>query len=145
MFDALRLLASIPALGLVLAMTAIIPALNATTGPPEQIFARLDPEYPEPRIEVKAVPTQREWLLYLDVDGFVFSEICRATTSKKPVGHAHIYRGDEKFATTYEPIVSLGRLPAGEHNFRIMLRAEDHRAFVGASGLIERQVKIVVK
>lgn len=140
-----RLLASMPALGLVLAMGAIIPALNATPGPPEEIFASLDPETPEPRIRAKVDPTQKEWLLYLDVDGFAFSEICRATTSTKLVGHAHIYRGDEKVATAYEPIVSLGKLPVGDHVFRIMLRTEDHRALVGASGLIEREVTVVVR
>ncbi|MEM8949585.1 MAG: hypothetical protein AAGA21_13650 [Pseudomonadota bacterium] len=136
---------SAPVLTLLIAMLAVIPWLNAEAGPPASVFVMLDPKTPDPRIEadVTSLPTG-EQLLRLDVDGFTFSKICAAVETNEPIGHAHIYAGKQKIAAAYEPIVSLGKLPKGEHSLRIMLRAQDHRALVGSEGLIEREITVVV-
>jgi hypothetical protein len=139
------ILRSMPATALLLALIAIVPQLNAQPGPPESLFAALDPNLPEPQISAEAVETDDgEWVLYLDVEHFAFSEICQTVDAGEPVGHAHVYRGNTKVAAAYQPILSLGRLSPGEHSFRIMLRAQDHRALVGASGLIEGWVNITI-
>ena len=136
---------SAPVLTLLLAMLAIIPWLNSEAGPPESVFVQLDPKTPDPRIEADVTSLQNgEQLLRLDVDGFTFSDICAVVETGEPIGHAHIYAGNQKIAAAYEPIVSLGRLPKGEYTLRIMLRAQDHRALVGSEGLIEREIRVVV-
>ncbi|MGI9420558.1 MAG: hypothetical protein ACR2RA_22270 [Geminicoccaceae bacterium] len=136
---------STPALAMLLAMAVLVPRLNANAGPPASVFVHLDPGRPDPRIEAQAFKAGGgEWLLRLDVAGFSFSDICTTVDEAEPIGHAHIYAGDQKIAAAYEPIVSLGKLAPGEHKLRIMLRAQDHRALVGASGLIEREIRVVV-
>lgn len=145
MIRASTIKASAPAIGLLLGMLAIVPLLNAEAGPPETVFVMLDPTKPDPRIKAEAIAAgDGEWLLQMQVDGFSFSEICAVVETGKPVGHAHVYAGDKKIAAAYQPIVSLGKLPPGEHSLRIMLRAQDHRALVGSSGLIEQKIQIVV-
>jgi hypothetical protein len=132
-----------PAAVLFLGLAIIVPTLNAEPGPPKSLFAVLDPNLPAPKIKAEAVKTDGgEWILYLNVEHFAFSEICRTVDRSEPVGHAHVYQGDKKIAAAYEPILSLGRLSPGEHAFRIVLRAQDHRALVGRSGLIETWVNI---
>ena len=134
-----------PVLGLLLAIAVLVPHLNAEAGPPASVFVRLDPGQPDPRIEAQAYAASGgEWLLRLDVEGFAFTDICAVVERGEPLGHAHVYTGDRKIAAAYEPIVSLGKLAPGEHSFRIMLRAQDHRALVGSSGLIEQEINIVV-
>lgn len=136
---------SAPVLALLLAMLVIIPRLNAEAGPPDSVFVMLDPEKTDPRIEAEVTSLKSgEQLLRLDVDGFSFTDICAVVRSGEPVGHAHIYAGNQKIAAAYEPIVSLGKLPKGEHTLRIILRAQDHRALVGSEGLIERHIRVVV-
>lgn len=137
--------ASAPAIGLLLGMLALVPMLNAKGGPPETVFVMLDPAKPDLEIEAEAIAAgDGEWLLQMNVDGFAFSEICAVVETGEPIGHAHVYEGDKKIAAAYQPIVSLGKLSPGEHAFRIMLRAQDHRALVGSSGLIEREIRVVV-
>ena len=136
---------SAPVLGLLLAISVLVPRLNAEAGPPSSVFVRLDPGRPDPRIEAQAFAAKGgEWLLRLDVDGFAFTDICTVVESDEPVGHAHVYADNKKIAAAYEPIISLGKLAPGEHTLRIMLRAQDHRALVGSSGLIERHIRILV-
>ena len=136
---------SAPVLTLLLAMLVIIPRLNAEAGPPGTVFVQLDPGRPDPRIEAAVTSLENgEQLLRLDVDGFTFSDICAVVETDEPIGHAHVYAGNRKIASAYEPIVSLGRLPKGKHTLRIILRAQDHRALVGSDGLIERHIRVVV-
>lgn len=136
---------SAPVLAMLLTLLAAVPWLNLEGGPPRSVFVQLDPERPDPEIDAEATRlSDGEWLLRIEVDGFSFSEICAVVKTGEPVGHAHVYAGDEKIAAAYQPILSLGSLSPGEHIFRIVLRAQDHRALVGASGLIERKVAIVV-
>lgn len=136
---------SAPVLIMLLVMLAIIPWLNAKADPPDSVFVMLDPTTPDPSIEAELTSLESgEQLLRLDVDGFSFTDICAVVETGEPIGHAHIYAGNQKIAAAYEPIISLGRLPKGEHTLRIMLRAQDHRALVGSEGLIEREIRVVV-
>ncbi|MGI9486649.1 MAG: hypothetical protein ACR2RF_12370 [Geminicoccaceae bacterium] len=136
---------SAPVLTLLLAMLVVIPRLNAEAGPPESVFVKLDPGRPDPLINAEVTSLKSgEQILRLDVDGFTFSDICAAVETGEPIGHAHVYAGNQKIAAAYEPIVSLGKLPKGNHTLRIMLRAQDHRALVGSEGLIEQHIRVVV-
>lgn len=123
---------------------ALLPELTAETGPPERVFLTLDRSAPEPILKARAIETGGEWLLDIATDNFVFSAICTTDVDDRPVGHAHVYRAEEKIATAYQPLVALGRLEPGRHLFRIILRAQDHRALVGASGLLHQDIVIEV-
>ncbi|MGI9509127.1 MAG: hypothetical protein ACR2QJ_07250 [Geminicoccaceae bacterium] len=139
------LVRSAPVFALLLAMALLVPRINAEAGPPETVFVLLDPSKPDLEIDAEVIPAgDGEWLLRMEIDGFAFSETCAVVETGKPIGHAHVYEGGKKIAAAYQPILSLGKLSPGEHALRIMLRAQDHRALVGASGLIEREIRIIV-
>lgn len=139
------LLRAAPVLGLLLAISLTLPGMNADAGPPPAVFVKLDPAKPDPMIEAEAIAAEDgEWLLRMEIDGFAFSDICQVVRSGEPVGHAHVYAGDKKIASAYQPILSLGKLSPGRYVFDIVLRAQDHRALVGSQGLIKSVVEVTV-
>jgi hypothetical protein len=123
---------------------ALLPVLTANAGPPELIFMAIDGDLPQPTLTVRPVHADGEWLLEIAAENFTFSAICTTAGDGRPIGHAHVYKGDEKIATAYQPILSLGRLDAGRHVFRVILRSQDHRALVGFRSLLYQDVAILV-
>lgn len=122
----------------------LLPELSGGDGPPDRIFLTLDAAAPAPVLQARALQAGGEWLLDIATENFVFSAICSAAASDRAVGHAHVYKAEQKIATAYQPMVRLGRLAPGRHLFRIILRGQDHRALVGAGGLLHQDVVIDV-
>lgn len=130
---------------LLAAVTVTVPMVNANGNPPPTLFLQLPSDRPEPELSLDAVRLPNgEWELHLLVRNFRFTAFCVAQATGAPIGHAHIYRGDQQVASAYFPVVPLGRLMPGPHRFRAMLRGQDHRALVGQDGLIEADITVTV-
>ncbi len=130
---------------LLLAVGLIVPSVNAHSGPPPSVFHQLDPSLPEPEIRLSARQSAAgNWTLFIDVEHFDFTPICRAVGEPKPTGHAHVINGDVKIASAFQPWIGLGRLEPGRHEIRVVLRGQDHRALMGASGLLAASIEIDV-
>jgi hypothetical protein len=129
-----------------LAVTCIgVPLVNADAGPPRALFLRLPADIPEPTVALAArASADGRWMLDIAATGFRFTDLCIANAAAVPVGHAHVFRGEQKLATAYLPVVDLGRLGPGVHEIRVVLRGQDHRALVGRSGLVEASTIIAV-
>jgi hypothetical protein len=137
---------SFAALAVLLAVLSVAaPALNAAAGPPRALFLQLPAGLPEPEIALAASqgPGGR-WQLRIDARHFRFTALCLADAAALPVGHAHVILGDRKVASAYAPVVDLGVLPPGEHEMTVVLRGQDHRALVGAHGLVQARTVIEV-
>jgi hypothetical protein len=137
------------ALALVAALLAGLsvgaPLVNARAGPPAALFLALPPGTPEPRLTLTAsAQPDGGWRLAIAATDFRFTETCLATAAAIPVGHAHVIVGERKLSSAYTPVAELGKLPPGEHNVRVVLRAQDHRALLGSRGLIQAAITISV-
>ncbi|MEL6997133.1 MAG: hypothetical protein AAFP68_02640 [Pseudomonadota bacterium] len=136
--------------GLVLIAVLFVTALmasqvNSKSGPPRSVFVAWPSEPSAP--ELVLTPGQYSagtWFVDLRAEGFAFSELCQAVSGPQTIGHAHIYKGDTKVAAAYVPRAELGALSPGQHRFRAVLRAQDHRALIGPDGLITAQIVIHV-
>ncbi|MEC8197159.1 MAG: hypothetical protein VX228_12815, partial [Pseudomonadota bacterium] len=45
-------------------------------------------------------------------------------------GHGHIYINGLKLGRLYSPTTTIGNLPPGQHEIRVTLSTNDHRAYV---------------
>lgn len=121
------------------------PQVNAAGQPPSQIFVEWPKGRPAP--EVRLTPgqySQGGWYIDVSAEGFVFTDLCQAVDGPQTIGHAHVYQGDQKIASAFHPRISLGDLGPGTHVFSAILRAQDHRALIGPSGLLKAAVTITI-
>ena len=140
-----RLAAPATVAALLAALSVYAPLVNSEARPPRTLFLQLPAGRPEPTVSLSARPGgDGAWLLEIHATGFRFTAVCLVEAEALPVGHAHVTRGEEKVASAYLPILSLGRLAAGSHTYRVQLRGQDHRALVGRYGLIDAELTIHV-
>ncbi|UWQ79661.1 hypothetical protein K3725_01220 [Leisingera sp. S132] len=112
---------------------------------PRAVFLEVGQHEPLPGLQLRTEQAAGgEWLLHIDAIHFTFSDVCLVQASGTHTGHAHVYQGGEKVGTAFTPVFSLGRLEPGQHEFSVMLRAQDHRALIGPYGLIAARVKVTV-
>lgn len=136
--------------GLVLLAVLLVTALmasqvNSQSGPPRSVFVSWPADRKAP--ELVLTPGQYAdggWYLDLQAEGFAFSDLCQTVDGPQTVGHAHVYSGDRKIGAAYVPRADLGNLRPGRHRFRVVLRAQDHRALIGPAGMIDAEIVIVV-
>jgi hypothetical protein len=60
------------------------------------------------------------------------------------MGHGHIYVGGMKIGRLYQPEARIGTLPKGEHQVRLTLNTNDHRAYVVGDQPVTATATIVV-
>ena len=126
-------------------LTVLTPIVNADAGPPRSVFLKLPSDTPPPDLDL-AAQIMPSGALRLDVlaKDFRFTDVCVSRAEGAPVGHAHISVNGIKVASAYQPRVYLEALPPGSHRIRAVLRGQDHRALVGADGLISAELWVVV-
>jgi hypothetical protein len=133
-------------LGLVAVLAAlggVASLINAGSGPPRTLFARLPAEGSAPGVKLDAeMNADGHWILEIETSGFRFTHLCTLAAEPVPIGHAHVYAGDRKLASAYLPVVDLGPLPPGSHEIRVVLRSQDHRVLVGPDGPTEARTVI---
>jgi hypothetical protein len=140
-----RLAAPATVAALLAALSVYAPLVNSKARPPRTLFLQRPADRPEPTISLSARPEgDGAWLLEIHTTEFRFTMLCLVEAEASPVGHAHVTRGEQKIASAYVPVVSLGRLAPGSHSFRVQLRGQDHRALVGRNGLIDAELTIHV-
>ncbi|WP_260106109.1 hypothetical protein [Phaeobacter inhibens] len=95
---------------------------------PAALFVTLPAHQPQPDLQVSSVYNAADgWRLRIEVENFVFTDLCVRNATNLAQGHAHVHLGDKKLATAYQPNVVLGHLPTGRHRITVSLRAQDHR------------------
>jgi hypothetical protein len=134
------------AVGCILVAVALgVPVVNANAGPPRALFLALPADLPEPRVSLSAAQdSDGSWRLKIDATDFQFTDLCVANAAAMPRGHAHVIEGDAKRASAYAPELILGHLAPGRHEFRVVLRGQDHRAMVGRGGMIEASLVLSI-
>ena len=60
------------------------------------------------------------------------------------MGHGHIYVSGMKIGRLYQPEARIGTLPKGEHQVRLTLNTNDHRAYVVGDQPVTATATIVV-
>lgn len=121
------------------------PFYNATGDAPRSVFLTLPAtvEQPDLRMQI-AKSTQGNWVLNIDVVAFQFTDICVTVADPVPIGHAHVIVDGQKVGTAYGPLFNLGDLPPGNHVVSVVLRGQDHRAFIGTGRLIAQTMTVHV-
>lgn len=128
-------------IAVVLTVALGIPQVNAVSGPPNSLFAQWPETTPVPAVKVSATrQADGRWQVAIIATGFVFSDICTSVAVCEAVGHAHVYEGDTKIAAAYAPTTEIGSLALGTHTISVVLRAQDHRNFVGPGGIITAEI-----
>ncbi|MFV1494724.1 hypothetical protein VWY34_00200 [Phaeobacter sp. JH20_02] len=118
------MLASAP----LIAICAGLPLVAMIDELPAALFATLPDDHPLPELDVTASYTPVDgWHLKIEVENFVFTDLCISEAKALARGHAHVHLGAEKIVTAYQPHIVIGHLPSGTHEITVSLRAQDHR------------------
>lgn len=126
-------------------LTTLVSLINAQARPPKTLFVQVPDGMAAPTVSAKA-ETDSEGITVLSISAknFTFLSICRTVDQPEAVGHAHVYSNNKKIAAAYQPIVVLGKLTPGRHEFTISLQATDHRALVTKDGMITADIIVQV-
>ncbi len=85
---------------------------------------------PAPQVAIGAVETRDGWQVTIVAESFTFSREAVDTAHQPGVGHGHLYLNGLKLGRIYGPDVTLGALPAGDHELRVTLNTNDHQTYV---------------
>lgn len=85
---------------------------------------------PAPRIALTVEPEGDGWRVRIDAEAFTFSKEFVDLYHVPGIGHGHIYVGGMKLGRLYTPEAYIGALPKGQHEIRVTLNTNDHRAYV---------------
>lgn len=106
---------------------------------------RLRATYPDPILKIWSERgDDGSWRLILYTENFILSNAQTSMIENMPIGHAHIYRGEQKLAAAYTPIVDLGTLDPGVHHLNVVLKSTNHRTLLGTNGPIEQEIVLEV-
>ncbi|AUQ76392.1 hypothetical protein PhaeoP71_03570 (plasmid) [Phaeobacter piscinae] len=111
-----------------IAICACLPQIKQVEALPPQLFVTIPSHHPQPDLRVSSIYNAADgWRLRIEVENFVFTDLCVSDATDLARGHAHVHLGDKKLATAYQPDIVLGHLPTGRHQVTVSLRAQDHR------------------
>jgi len=85
---------------------------------------------PAPRLSLAAAPEGDGWRVRIEAEEFTFSEEFVDLYHVPGMGHGHLYVGGMKIGRLYTPEAYIGALPKGQHEIRVTLNTNDHRAYV---------------
>lgn len=124
---------------------AELPIGSAMRATGDDAALRLGTGFPDPVLKVWSKRgDDGSWRLFLYTENFIIGDVRTSMIGDVPVGHAHIYRGEEKLLAAYTPIVELGAFDPGVHHLSVVLKSTDHRTILGANGAIEQDVVLNV-
>ncbi|ATG37637.1 hypothetical protein PhaeoP23_03559 (plasmid) [Phaeobacter piscinae] len=107
---------------------ACLPQIKQVEALPAQLFVTIPSHHPQPDLRVSSIYNAADgWRLRIEIENFVFTDLCVSDAKDLARGHAHVHLGDKKLATAYQPDLVLGHLPTGRHQVTVSLRAQDHR------------------
>ena len=106
---------------------------------------RLSADYPDPILKVWSERgDDGSWRLFLYTENFIIGDGRTSVIGDMPIGHAHVYLGEEKLLAAYTPIVDLGAFDPGVHRVSVVLKSTNHRTLLGANGPIEKEIVLNV-
>lgn len=85
---------------------------------------------PAPSLTLSALPEGDGWRVRIDAEEFTFSQDFVDLYHVPGMGHGHLYVSGMKIARLYTPEAYIGALPKGQHEVRVTLNTNDHRAYV---------------
>lgn len=85
---------------------------------------------PAPRLSLAAIPEGDGWRVEIEAEDFTFSKEFVDLYHVPGMGHGHLYVGGMKLGRLYTPEAYIGALPKGQHEIRVTLNTNDHRAYV---------------
>ncbi len=99
---------------------------------------------PAPQVSLSVIPDGDGWKINVNTDQFEFSDALTGLYHVPGMGHGHIYVGGMKIGRLYQPETRIGALPKGEHQVRLTLNTNDHRAYVVGDQPVTATATIVV-
>ncbi|MGI9506315.1 MAG: hypothetical protein ACR2RE_25010 [Geminicoccaceae bacterium] len=99
---------------------------------------------PAPRLSVAAIPEGDGWRVEIKAEDFTFSKEFVDLYHVPGMGHGHLYVGGMKLGRLYTPDAYIGALPKGQHEIRVTLNTNDHRAYVVDDTAVTASVTIEV-
>lgn len=85
---------------------------------------------PAPHIELEASKIQTGWKIDILSEDFEFTPSLVDGPHVPGTGHGHLYVNGLKLGRLYSASTSIGHLPVGQHEIRVTLSTNDHRAYV---------------
>lgn len=93
-------------------------------------ICRVEDGEPAPEVALSVTPDGDGWRVRVEAEDFTFSQDMTGGPHVPGMGHAHLYLGGLKLQRLYAPDVRIGALPQGQHEVRVTLNTNDHRAYV---------------
>lgn len=97
---------------------------------------------PAPRISLSAAKTVTGWQVDVVSDDFEFTPKLVDGPHVPGTGHGHIYLNGLKLGRLYAPTTTIGHLPPGQHEIRVTLSTNDHRAYVVGDDPVTASIRI---
>ncbi|MEM8950872.1 MAG: copper chaperone PCu(A)C [Pseudomonadota bacterium] len=85
---------------------------------------------PAPSLGLSVEKDGEGWRVLIETEEFTFSKDFVDLYHVPGMGHGHLYVGGMKMGRLYEPEAYIGALPKGQHEIRVTLNTNDHRAYV---------------
>ncbi|PSL17197.1 copper chaperone PCu(A)C [Shimia abyssi] len=100
---------------------------------------------PAPHISVAVIPNGDGWYISIQSDQFEFTPNLVDGPHVPGTGHGHLYLNGLKMQRLYQSTAQIGALPQGEHEVRVTLNTNDHRAYVVGDDPVTASVRFVVE
>lgn len=97
---------------------------------------------PAPHIELEASKIETGWTIDILSDDFEFTPELADGPHVPGTGHGHIYVNGLKLGRLYSASTSIGHLPVGQHEIRVTLSTNDHRAYVVGDSPVTASIQI---
>ena len=99
---------------------------------------------PAPKISLEVRPDADGWVVQVVSEEFEFSEELMGLYHVPGLGHGHLYVGGLKLGRMLKSEARIGALPKGQHEVRVTLNTNDHRAYVVDGDPVSAVAEIVV-
>lgn len=99
---------------------------------------------PAPAIGLSVTQEGDIWRVRVETADFTFSKDLLGLYHVPGMGHGHLYVGGMKLERMFSEEVVIGALPSGEHEIRVTLNTNDHRAYVVNDMPVTANARIIV-
>lgn len=97
---------------------------------------------PAPNISLEATKSETGWTVSVTSKDFEFTPNLVDGPHVPGTGHGHIYLNGLKLGRLYSAETTIGNLPAGQHEIRVTLSTNDHRAYVVGDVPVTASIRI---
>ncbi len=105
-------------------------------------ICQVDDGEPAPNIVLTAKKTEMGWQIDVGSEEFEFTPDLADGPHVPGTGHGHIYVNGLKLGRLYSSTTTIGHLPSGQHEIRVTLSTNDHRAYVVDNRPVTASIRI---